>query len=156
MTAQTVEPTTIPRVNGRHQDKALARARKTRAIELRMRGLTYQQIADEMGYANAGSVYSIIQKAQAAELGERAAERRELEASRLDALQLALWPSAMAGDVEAVRQCTAIILARIRLLGLAETRSPVKGRQLTCLQEQMVVQEPECTLAACLVHSGRT
>jgi hypothetical protein len=33
-----------------------------------MQGLTYQQIADEMGYANAGSVYS----QQAAAGGEQA------------------------------------------------------------------------------------
>jgi len=49
MTAQPAEPIAIPRVNGRHQDKTLARARKQRAIELRMTGMTYQAIANEMG-----------------------------------------------------------------------------------------------------------
>lgn len=42
MSAVPVEPLVIPRVTGSHQDKSLARARKARAIELRMTGMTYQ------------------------------------------------------------------------------------------------------------------
>jgi len=48
MTAQMAE-TVLPRVSGRHRDRALASARKCRAIQLKLQGLTYQQIADELG-----------------------------------------------------------------------------------------------------------
>jgi len=39
------------------------------AIELWMQGLTYQAIADVMGYKNAGNVYAIIKGAQERQLG---------------------------------------------------------------------------------------
>ena len=66
MSAQTVEP--IPRVRGRHRDTALASARKQRAIELKMQGRSYQEIADAMGYSSRGTVYKIIRDAQASVL----------------------------------------------------------------------------------------
>jgi hypothetical protein len=52
MSAQPVEPIPLPRVSGPHRERALAPARKQRAIELRMQGLNYQQFADELSYAN--------------------------------------------------------------------------------------------------------
>ncbi len=67
MTAQAAEAV-LPRVNGRHRDRALASARKCRAIQLKLQGLTYQQIADELGYTSRGTVYKIIKTAQAAQL----------------------------------------------------------------------------------------
>jgi len=78
------EPLAIPRVNGRHQNKSLARARKQRAIELRMTGMTYQPIADAMGYANAGSVYSIIKQAQEQHVASAVEDQRQLELERLN------------------------------------------------------------------------
>ncbi len=59
MTAQVAEAV-LPRVSGRHRDRALASARKCRAIQLKLQGLTYQQIADELGYTSRGTVYKII------------------------------------------------------------------------------------------------
>jgi hypothetical protein len=47
-----------------------------------------------------------------------------LEVQRLDALQLALWGEAMAGDVKAALGCLRIIEQRCALLGL----TPAKGR----------------------------
>ena len=38
------------------------------AIQLKLQGLTYQQIADELGYTSRGTVYKIIKTAQAAQL----------------------------------------------------------------------------------------
>ena len=99
-----------PRVNGRHQDKSLARARKQRAIELRMTGTTYQAIADEMGYQN--SVYTIIKQAQMQATAAAVEDHRQLELDRLDAMQEALWPEAMRGRVSAVRAVLRIIQAR--------------------------------------------
>jgi hypothetical protein len=45
-------PATLPRVTGQHRNRALAAARQARAVELATRGMTYQQIADELGYSN--------------------------------------------------------------------------------------------------------
>jgi len=87
MTAQVAEAV-LPRVSGRHRDRALASARKCRAIQLKLQGLTYQQIADELGYTSRGTVYKIIKTAQATQLTdaveERRAARSEGDGSRQD------------------------------------------------------------------------
>jgi hypothetical protein len=67
-------PATLPPVVGQHRNHALARARQARAVELATAGLTYQQIADELGYANKATVYRLVRTALTRELQE---ERRE-------------------------------------------------------------------------------
>ena len=147
MSAQETEP--LPRVNGRHRDKALARARKQRAIELKMQGLSYQQIADEMGYASRGSVYKIIKDAQTVQLVDAVEEHRNLELGRLDALQASLWDRAIAGDVDAVLGVLRVIESRCRLLGLHNAPKSRAG----CRQPQTVVLlEDDCRLRGCPEH----
>ena len=68
MTALAIE---LPPVSGRHRNRALASARRTRAIERKQQGLTYQQIADELGDANKGTVYRLIQEARPHALATR-------------------------------------------------------------------------------------
>lgn len=60
MTAEMLE---IPQVQGRHRNKVLAARRRTRAIELITAGHAYQQVADELGYANKGSAAMPIRAA---------------------------------------------------------------------------------------------
>ncbi|MGO4341552.1 helix-turn-helix domain-containing protein [Pedococcus sp. 2YAF34] len=111
----------LPRVDGRHRNRALAAARRTRAIELRAQGLTYEQIAEELGYANRGTVCRIVGDALATQQAEAIEDLRFVQRQRLDALQVALWDTAMAGDVKAAQAILAIVLARVRLLGLDGT-----------------------------------
>ncbi len=95
MTAQMAEAL-LPRVSGRHRDRALASARKCRAIQLKLQGLTYQQIADELGYTSRGTVYKIIKTAQATQLTGAVEEHLDIEVSRLNALQA---PSSVPGHL---------------------------------------------------------
>lgn len=108
----------LPRVKGRHRNRALAAARRARAIELRAQGRTYEDIARELGYANRGTVCHIVSDALRARTDDAVDTLRLLEAQRLDALQVALWDKAMAGDVHAARAAIRIIISRCRLLGL--------------------------------------
>lgn len=108
----------LPRVEGRHRNRALAAARRARAIELRAQGWTYEQIADELGYANRGTVCHIVHDALTARQVEAVDDLRFLERERLDALQVALWDKAMNGDTKAAESVLGIVMARIRLLGL--------------------------------------
>ena len=112
---QTAE---IPRVTGRHRNKALAQERRTRAVELAVGGHSYQDVADIMGYANRGTVYRIIHEALKARQVTSIDEVRELEAARLDALQSAVWPDAMDGDPGAVQAVLRIMGRRAKPLGL--------------------------------------
>src|SRR3954454_19425081 len=45
---------------GRHQNQQLATYRRARAVELRLEGRTFDQIAAELGYANRGTVYNVV------------------------------------------------------------------------------------------------
>jgi hypothetical protein len=110
-----------PRINGvesPHRNRALAAARRARAVELRTAGLTYDQIAMELGYANRGTVYHVVAGALRAQTAEAVVELRSLEVERLDHVQLALWQKAMDGDVPSAIAVVRVIMARCRLLGL--------------------------------------
>jgi hypothetical protein len=71
-----------------------------------------------MGYANRGTVYRIVQEALKAHQATSIDEVRELEATRLDALQAALWPDAMRGSWQAGQTVLKIMEQRAKLLGL--------------------------------------
>ena len=138
----------VPRVSGRHQNRALASSRLTRAIGLKAQGRTYQQVADELGYANRGSVYSIVQKGLAEGEAQSADTLRFVEQQRLDALQCAVWDQAMNGHVPSVGAALGILKARMRLLGLAG------AKEADCAQAQTVVQQDnDCRLRGCPHHT---
>ena len=117
-------PATLPRVTGQHRNRALAAARQARAVELATSGMTYQRIADELGYSNRGTVYRLVHTALTRELHEDVEVHRRLEQERLDALQVSLWEKAMAGDTAAAHEVIRIIRERCRLLGLDLRRKP--------------------------------
>ena len=52
----------LPRVSGRHRNRALAKARAVHAVELAAAGKTYASIADVLGYADRGTVHRIVRK----------------------------------------------------------------------------------------------
>jgi len=57
-------------------------------------GKTYQQAADELGYANRGTVYRIVQQALQQDGQETLADLRRLLAGRLEALLHSVWGAA--------------------------------------------------------------
>ena len=116
--------TDIPKVTGRHRNRALAAERRRRAVEMALGGATYQQIAQGMGYANRGTVHRIVQQALRQREVDGIDEVRLLELGRLDALQAALWGPALEGDTRAAVVVLRLIDRRCRLLGLY---APVRG-----------------------------
>ena len=81
-------------------------------------GSSYQAIADELGYANRGTVYRLVKNALEDRQVETIDELRRLEVDRLDALQVAIWDDAMSGDVKAVAALVRIMHLRAKILGL--------------------------------------
>lgn len=61
-------------------------ARDNRAVELRRRHLTYDQIAVEMGYASKSSAYAAVKRGLADSVMESNDEVRQQEVDRLDEL----------------------------------------------------------------------
>ena len=98
------------------------------AWERRLRGMTQQSIADELG-VSLGYVNGLLKKAR-----EQLVEQNRLDAAtatgeqvgRLDNMIVALTPAAEAGDVKAVQALLAVEDRRAKLLGLdAATRKAV-------------------------------
>jgi hypothetical protein len=98
-----------------------ARERRRRAVELRLAGATYQVIADQLNWSGPSGAHQEV--ARALRAGEGAAvELRDLEMARLDVLQTAVWPKAVAGHLKSVDAVLAIMARRSRLLGLDAPR----------------------------------
>jgi hypothetical protein len=74
--------------------------------------------AEEKPAISPQAVQQLIGRALAAIPQESTADIRLLEASRLDAMQAALWPAALAGDIAAIDRCLAIMKRRAAMLGL--------------------------------------
>jgi transposase-like protein len=108
----------IPKVTGRHRNRALAAERRSRAVELAVSGSSYQAIADELGYANRGTVYRLVKNALEDREAETIDELRQLEVDRLDSLQAAVWAEAARGDISAIATVLKVLHLRAKILGL--------------------------------------
>lgn len=89
-----------------------------RALELRRAGVTYDLIAQQLGYKDGSVAYNTVKRALQRSLQEPADDVRELELSRLDRLETILWPQALQGDQGAVDRLLKIADRRARYLGL--------------------------------------
>ena len=99
--------------------KFLAKAeRAAKALSLRKDGATYEQIAAALGFASRGSAHNAVTAALRKAVVGPAEELRELEGLRLDAVQVALWPRVLAGDLEAIGTVVRLAERRCRLFGL--------------------------------------
>lgn len=76
-------------------------ARWKKALELRLSGFTYQQIADACGYSDHSSARYAIRRSMQFSLAEPAEELRHIEAARLDKLMQFVWPKK--SDTEPVK-----------------------------------------------------
>lgn len=92
--------------------------REFKVLELRRAGLTWQRIAEEVGYADHSGAYAAYKRAMKRVLEQPAKELVNAELDRLDRLQVAVWQKAMRGESNAVGNVLRIMERRARLLGL--------------------------------------
>ena len=100
--------------------------KEVKVLELRRAGLTWQRIAEEVGYKDHTGAYAAYKRAIKRTQQQPADELREAELDRIDRLQLALWPKAMKGDNASVNTIVRLMERRARLLGLD---TPIKIQQ---------------------------
>ena len=100
--------------------------REVKVLELRRAGLTWQRIAEEVGYKDHTGAYAAYKRAIKRTMQQPADELREQEIDRIDRLQLALWPKAMKGDNASINTIVRLMERRARLLGLD---TPIKIQQ---------------------------
>jgi hypothetical protein len=93
-------------------------AREARAVTLRLGGVTWQQVADQVGYASAEMAMRTVNRA----LGRHAAQQvdtlRAVENARLDRAQAAIWMKVQAGDHAAIHAFLRISARRSKMNGL--------------------------------------
>ena len=93
-------------------------------------GYSYDEIAADMGYASRSSAWRLVTNALKSTVDDVAEDYLQGELERLDALQVAIWHSAMAGDIASANVLLRIIAQRVRLLGLEKSK-PDAGRPRT-------------------------
>ena len=93
--------------------------RERQVIELRRAGLTFDVIAQQVGYSNASGAHHAYRRALQRTLNEAGVdEMRQTELDRLDRLQRFAWTAAAQGDLKAIDAVLRIMQRRARLLGL--------------------------------------
>jgi hypothetical protein len=103
-------------MRGRPSEGQLDIERK--ALELRRAGVTYEGIAERVGYQTRNGAHRAVARVLARNPAADVDAVRELETDRLDRLLVAVWPVALKGDAKAVDQVLKIAERRARLLGL--------------------------------------
>ena len=92
--------------------------RRQQALELRAAGVTYELIAQRLGYSSRQAAHRDVQAAieQAVELPTREMLNEEL--NRLDKMLQGLWADARKGDPNKVQAVLRIMESRAKYLGL--------------------------------------
>lgn len=94
--------------------------RRVRVYDLRIRGLSYAKIADQLG-VSVGTAYSdakAVMDRITAEADEKAEQVRKAELHRLDIAQAAIWSDVETGDLDAIDTLLKLQARRAKLLGL--------------------------------------
>lgn len=99
---------------------AALRLRQTEAVALALSGLSYQEIADQLGYADRSGAWQAVRAALDRQEKPKVAEYRDMENARYDRIQAALWPAAIADppDLKAIDRLLRLFERRAKLNGL--------------------------------------
>src|SRR5699024_726285 len=128
---------TIDRMGNRTSPHRIAAAkRQARAIELRQQGMTYDQIAVEVGYSCRGSAQRAVVKALDHVTREPAKELLGIELERLDNLQRGVWDRAIDGDLKALDAVLRIMTHRAKLLRLDRLEPAAKDAAIPAPPER--------------------
>lgn len=103
------------------QRRIEAKERALKALELRKKGVRYEQIAQQLGYSNRGNAHKAVMKELellAKECREEAEQVRDLELQRLDDLYVVAAKRVAAGSETAIDRCLRIMERRAKYLGL--------------------------------------
>lgn len=111
-----------------------ARLKAAQALNLRMEGKTFEDIAKELKYNSKQSAFDAVKRALDSVVREPAESLITLDLERLDVLWQIQYLGAQAGDVSALGACMRIMERRAKLLGLDATRRfdemPEAGRAM--------------------------
>lgn len=122
-----------------NSDKKLQAADKQKqAMQLRLRGKQYDEIAEIVGYATGASAYNAVMAALKATLREPAEELRQMEVKRIDVMLDKLWQSIEAWDTAEPSATKQAVVDRI--LRLMERRAKYLGLDVVQEQKDQVIK----------------
>lgn len=111
-----------------------AQRKANEAVELRAAGLTFGQIATQLGYPSEGNAWRAVMKVLKNSAPESTDQVRQMEVRRLDAMFRPLYVQALRGDRLAVDRCLKIMERRAGLLGLD---APIRIQQMVITEDQI-------------------
>jgi hypothetical protein len=124
--------------------------RANQALELRIAGLTFRQIAVQLG-VDARTAYDDVQTELGAldpVVAKQAERLRDLEVARLDRLWLALNPGIKAGQPGAVLAAVRVMERRAKLLGLDSAERVVLSGEVTLAEKIAAARQRGAQLKA--------
>jgi hypothetical protein len=105
-------------VNAKENLEVQTLKRDSRVYELRIQGLTFDAIANEVGFSGPSGAWQAYQRIRHEVIFESIDDARQLELMRLDELQVAVWDRAVNGELPAAHCVLKIMDRRAKLLGL--------------------------------------
>jgi hypothetical protein len=121
--------------------------RRTEAIKLREKGLSYKEIGERMGISEqrAWTLVSLAFDYLNQRLAEKASTVQRLEASRLDQMFKGVWTKARGGDFKAIAAVISIMERRARLLGLdlADNKQAAPQANVVLNVNEVIVEKRE-------------
>lgn len=119
-----------------------ARIRAAKALELRMEGIGFKEIAKEVGYNSPQAAHDAVKRALDRVTREPAEDLIKLDLERLDKLWQVQYLNALTGDLAALAGCMRLMERRAKLLGLdAPVRSEIAGKDGGPIKSE-VIQVP--------------
>lgn len=100
--------------------------REAEVLRLRRGGLTFDMIAQRLGFSHASGAHTAYMNACKRIIRDDVDEIRRIEQDRLDIAQAAIWPRVTTGDSAAINSLIRIMDRRAKLLGLD---MPIKIQQ---------------------------
>ncbi|MFI7467480.1 hypothetical protein ACIBUQ_34815 [Nonomuraea sp. NPDC049377] len=114
--------------------QAATAERRAKAIKMKLAGVDWQTITDQLGYKDRHTACRDVRRALEAirkEQDNEAAALRQITVMRYDRLQAAFWPAALGGDTKAAEVVLKCLAGRARIEGAeAPTRVNVEAQQL--------------------------
>ena len=100
------------------KDKLTTRERQMEALRLRQDAISYQEIADTLGYKSVSGAYKAVMSQLDRLMREPADKVRHLELTRIDRLYNIALKAATGGNIAAIDRCIRLMERRARLKGL--------------------------------------
>ena len=110
--------------NASTEQRLTTAQKRAKAIQLRIAGASYEQIAAKVGYASRGAAHKAVNEEIAKIPREPAKDLLALELQRLDAMHLALWTQAIQEkDQFAIDRIVKLMDHRAKLTGLYQMQA---------------------------------